>query len=448
MGEIRVGAARTVITPPLGTPLAGYFEPHYSEENINDLQARAIAFDDGTERVAWVVCDVLAISEASVARIRDRVERSTGLPGNHLLVSATHTHTGPQTVEVFGLPAAAEYLVTFEAAVADAVALALNNLKPSLLFVSHGVESRVSCNRRLVFRDGTVHTHTTDADWPEVVGREGPVDQELVVLTAEDGEGHAHAAAVNFALHPTNVRGDRVCTDYPGYLAAAVEAELGQGSVAVFLNGACGNIDSKTPFLEDVVYGPGRAQRIGDVLAATALGTRTERTPLNAAPVSVASGQFPLPLKEVDEDRAVLAANVMGEEEPETLRFTTGTRRPSAVKERIYAAETVRHFDRIRMQPHVVAEIQAFRVGELVVVGVPVELFCEHGLAIKAAARRNFKHVMIVELANGYHGYVPVRQSFDGGGYETRLASSSCLAPEAGEMIVDAARHLLDSLTQ
>jgi hypothetical protein len=90
-------------------------------------------------------------------------------------------------------------------------------------------------------------------------------------------------------------------------------------------------------------------------------------------------------------------------------------------------------------------EIQAFRVGELALVGFPVEYFTEFGLKIKAASP--FPHTFVVELANGWHGYVPTREAFGHGGYETRLAYTSRLDPDAGDLMYEAALDLLKQLS-
>jgi hypothetical protein len=77
-------------------------------------------------------------------------------------------------------------------------------------------------------------------------------------------------------------------------------------------------------------------------------------------------------------------------------------------------------------------------------VGIPGELFSELGLRIKAASP--FADTHVVGAANGMVGYLPTRRAFDGGGYECTLITSSCLAPEAGDIVVDAALDMLRQL--
>ncbi len=444
MSTMRAGAAERIITPPLGTPLAGYFEPHYAQEVVADIHARALAVEDEAgRRAAIVACDVLAVSAETVAAIRARVERDAGIPAGNVLVCATHTHTGPQTAEIFGQPPHEPYMRFFEEQVAGAVTDAMARRAPARLTFGTAQEDRININRRVIMRDGTVHTHTTDADAGDEVGREGPSDPEVAVLAAEDDDGRARALLVNYALHPTNVRGDRICPDYPGYLAEFLRPELTGEAVTVFANGACGDLDSKTPFLKDVAYGPGRAQRIAEVLAEAVGRARAERRPVEGDGVGAARELVRLPLKEVSPEWLEHARVVLSRDEPGELVFTRGTRRPSALKERIYAAEALRMAELRAVQPYFEAEVQVIRIGDIAVVGVPVELFTEFGLEIKRIARERFRHALVIELANGYFGYVPTRKAFEGGGYETRLARSSPVKPESGDLLVEAAARLL-----
>mgnify|MGYP000848878540 CR=1 FL=1 len=85
--------------------------------------------------------------------------------------------------------------------------------------------------------------------------------------------------------------------------------------------------------------------------------------------------------------------------------------------------------------------VQALRIGELALVGVPGEFFVELGLEIKR--RSPFAQTMILELANDSVGYIPTRRAFEEGAYEPE---SSPYQPGFGELIVDTAVDLLGEL--
>jgi hypothetical protein len=91
-------------------------------------------------------------------------------------------------------------------------------------------------------------------------------------------------------------------------------------------------------------------------------------------------------------------------------------------------------------------EIQAIAVGDVAFVGYPAEYFTEFGLRTKV--KSPFAETFVVELANGWHGYVPTQEAFAHGGYEPRLGYQSRLVPEAGDRMCDTALGLLAQVSQ
>ncbi|NIA16510.1 MAG: hypothetical protein GWP08_20815 [Nitrospiraceae bacterium] len=447
MSNMQTGFARRSITPPLGTQMCGYFEPHVAREIITPLYANAAVFHGSNGHTAALVsCDVLFISRESVERVRAAVEAQCELPASAVLIAATHNHTGPATDAVFDAQPDPVYIALLETRIVEAVAAAQAALAPVSLQFSTSIETRVSINRRMLMRDGTAHTHITDEDLPDVVAREGTADQEVGVLTVSDAARNLRGMMINFALHPTNVRGDRICADFPGYLGEFIREQMGPGVSTVFLNGPCGDTDSNTDFVKRVAHSPERARLIGAALGETVREAAGHAEPIESGNVRSVQQLLQIPLKRVPDERVALAHRVLENPEPTEWVFSKGTLRPSPQKERVCAREAILVAERAACCPYANVEVQAIRLGDLVLLAVPVELFTEYGVQIKEAIRVRFPFAMVVELANGAFGYVPTRKAFATGGYETRVARSSQLAPEAGDMIVDASRGLLERL--
>ena len=85
----------------------------------------------------------------------------------------------------------------------------------------------------------------------------------------------------------------------------------------------------------------------------------------------------------------------------------------------------------------------ALRVGNLAIVGVPGEAFCELGMQIKKASPA--KHTVVIELANDCIGYLPTAEAFKEGGYETSTGVTK-YEKGAGEKIVTSVLGQLDEL--
>src|SRR3954447_6814515 len=94
-GELRVGAAAVVITPPPGTPMAGYYSARAAEGVHDDLHAKAIVLERDGQKAALVALDLISTTRDLVEEARHAIEATTGLRGDTVMISATHAHTGP-----------------------------------------------------------------------------------------------------------------------------------------------------------------------------------------------------------------------------------------------------------------------------------------------------------------------------------------------------------------
>ena len=85
-------------------------------------------------------------------------------------------------------------------------------------------------------------------------------------------------------------------------------------------------------------------------------------------------------------------------------------------------------------------KLQALRIGDLAVCGIPFETFVETGLDLKK--RSPFPQTMVIGLANGRHGYLPTPEQHQLGGYETWLGTNT--VQEDTSVILT--QHLLEML--
>jgi len=84
------------------------------------------------------------------------------------------------------------------------------------------------------------------------------------------------------------------------------------------------------------------------------------------------------------------------------------------------------------------------RLGDVVFVGVPGEVFARLGLELRR--RSPFRHTCIIGLANEKIGYIPDRKAYADGGYQTWAGWHSMLEVGTGEAMVDQAVAMLDEL--
>src|SRR5262249_35644723 len=151
-GELRVGAAAVVITPPVGTPMAGYYSERAAEGVHDDLHAKALVLEKDGAKTALVSLDLISTARQVVTEARREIERTTGLRGDAVMISATHSHTGPllnnrgarESVLGGTSDLAMRYTAELPAKIAEAVKLAEERLAPARATIGHGHEGTIA----------------------------------------------------------------------------------------------------------------------------------------------------------------------------------------------------------------------------------------------------------------------------------------------------------------
>ncbi len=101
--DLKVGAAAEVLSADDAMVIGGGIGPGKAKGQEGDLRASAVVIQDSSGRkIALVACDVLMINRDVLDRAAKRVEQATGIPFDHILINATHTHHAPTTVTVHG----------------------------------------------------------------------------------------------------------------------------------------------------------------------------------------------------------------------------------------------------------------------------------------------------------------------------------------------------------
>jgi 3-keto-disaccharide hydrolase len=434
--SLRVGAAEVVISPPAGTPMAGYYSTRLSTGVHDDLHAKAIVMAGSDGKAALVACDLIGIPPAVIEEARVLIEKNTGIPASHVMISATHSHTGPlipgggAREGMYGgnLPTAREYRAALPGKIAESVRLANGRLASARVSFGKGREENLSFNRRYFMKDGSVGWNPGKLN-PNIVKPAGPIDPDVPVVLFESASGEPIATYVNFAMHQDTVGGTEVSADYAYALAGILGKIKGAGMLTMFTIGAAGNINHVNVKNSDPQKGHGEAARIGTVLAGEVLKTysRLTSTPANAISAASTTVMLNLPrLAAGDEERAATLAKQL--EEGKTLPFL----------------DTVNTFKVLdtgaRRGKPLEAEVQVIALGDQIAwVALPGEIFTELAADIKRTSP--FPLTIVTELAHGPVTYFPNAAAFPQGNYEV---VTSRAAEGSGEKMALAARHLLN----
>lgn len=447
MSHLQVGIATVDCTPRAGVPLLGNFRDDYAARGVHDpLLAKAVVLADarGT-KAALLSVDVCMLDRRNVARIREGIAAACDVPPAHVLVHATHTHSGPATTDVldFGvnLSAFQTDIDAFLDKAASAVVRANESLAEASLAIGYAREDRISFNRRLRRKDGTTQMNW-EALWPDfdpddVEGAWGDVDPQVICLVVER-DARPAVGVVNFGLHPAILAGDNwlFSADYPGYLAESLHRTVSGDFNCLLANGCCANVNHVD--YRDRCQGRGfqMAQRVGYMLGAAAHEAINRRVSLGADAVDVSSDLVSLERIKISDEKRAWCERIL-----EEARRNPPKGSVDGLPESYYASTLLRMYHQ-QHEPDT-AEVMVLRVGEAALVGLPGECFCELGLEIKR--RSPARHTLVAGLSNDAIGYIPTRESFPQGGYET-LPGSTFYEPGADERLVASALAQLDRL--
>ena len=429
---VTAGFHKVDITPPVGVPLAGFAARTGVATGVHDrLYVRALAIERAGGRAVFASLDVLGLSAEFVSRVRRAITARTGLEPDAVMISSTHTHSAPVTVSTFFNPGASldqRYMGKLASAIEEAVSTAWERRVPARIAVHTTRVSNIGRNRR-----------TPDGQ---------PVDPDVGILRVAPLDGSAGAVLINHACHPTVLGPDNLLMtgDFPAFTINRVEATLGPGGLAMYVNGAQGNISmGHSSELSAIgVITPGRtfahAAELGHRLADAVLAALPSMVPVDDLPVGHVAHPLELPFNvypppsETADALARAEADLHALERdgaPQEVIGPAKTRRLYASIRNFYAGEAAALAD-----GHLQIEMQGFRVGDALFAAVPGELFVEIALRVK----REIAHpVFIMGITNGYIGYLPTRDAYSSDGYEVVSAK---VADASEDLIVRAIRAL------
>jgi len=407
---LTAGAASQEIQLPAGAPLAGYggfprrawipdvlgrfpntfwFNP---STGVHDpLRARALALQSGGLRVVWLSVDLVAVDPTMVAELRVRLADGGGEPPT-LIVSASHTHSGPGAYGSSGFWA----LVA-----ADREAPAVRKA------ILDGMEraARGAIRRRVPALLAWGKTTVTGVGMSRL---DQPLDPELGLLKVIGPDGRPLALLWNYAVHGTALgRANRILS---GDLMADASARLERdtGAPVLFVNGAAGDVSPRQRGWPGV-------ESAGAALASAALAAWRTLPPGRDLTLSTVQRQVSLP------GPAVSVRNCTGHWVPAAFRLGLGWTLPTS------------------------AGLPAVRIGGTAWVTVPGELQTRLGLEIKTAGRRTFEETFVAGYSNDYLGYFLTRRDY---GQPSYVACGSLYGESGGEIVRDAAVDLLGRLSE
>ncbi len=382
----KVGVAEADITPAKKAFLAGFGLNRISEGVHDRLRIRCLILDNGKKAVVLIVADLIGLMRDFVLEVKSMIRRSMGIPSENVIICCTHTHSGPDTIGLWGprpdiSGVDEEYMRVLMKSFVRVVKGSLSNRKRAMIKHSRA--------------------------WIDPIGivknarNPGLVDRYLAVLHIVDGQGNTLATLVNFACHPEVLDGKNkmITSDYPHFLRRFIEKKL--GGLALFFNGPLGGM--LTPDVKERSFG--EAKRVGESIGTRVLEAIHSEREVKGETIEVRRAKVRIPL--------------------ENRRFYEAWKR-GVLKRRLENC-------------YIITEVALIEIGdEVSLIALPGEPLPRLGMELRSVMYGKSRFILC--LADDEIGYIIPDDLWNPRAYEESMS----VGPSAASKIMEAAERLIE----
>lgn len=468
---MEAGFSSVAITPNLEDRdeplrLGGFLPREYCTGVHDDLYVRGVYIEGNREdvetHILMLIADVIGIDKNLGIAVKRLIAQQLPIPVKNIMISATHTHHGPDfrgTFKVggplaiiqgflFPEPQSSE-LINFGRKIIRCAKNAYNNKIKVSMGVKQGFideSKRIMINRRAPFQPNKAQY---------------PVSVIKFCYNEGDHEGDLYGAVVNYAVHGTVLPryNTEITADYVGYLVKHLESKYPgcEGNFAYF-NGPCGEINPLTSELADKMRKAGSmdgltnddiydqrgtwedAQRIGETIAETAISLikSAECRISGTTKVKTWDKTINIPIKDYNygSDFSQAFSRILFK--IKKAAFLTLARIGVLKSSILLSADRLK--DKV-----IEAYIQVIDLDGCIIYTIPGEFFLKLGNEIMEHSKKLIptKKTFLIELANNSIGYLYTIDAFVEGGYESEFS----MTPMAGRYLTMKIKKLIRRLS-
>ncbi|MCE5346639.1 MAG: neutral/alkaline non-lysosomal ceramidase N-terminal domain-containing protein [Bacteroidales bacterium] len=390
----KAGVARIDITPQVPMVMSGYAgRDSACVKKLHSLWAKALAFEDaGNHRVVLVTMDLAFLTRTMSDTIKNRIKRKYNLDQSQVILSWSHTHTGPLVrAEDFydflntppeEIAKVEDYSDKLEDKLVNIAGKALETMVPVRVFSGNGV-ARFAVNRR----------NNVESTLNPSTQLSGPVDHSVPVIKVTTTSGEMLAVVFGYACHATTLNGYQWSGDYPGFAQIYLEQTF-PGTTAMFFAGSGAD---QNPLPRRTV---GLARQYGKTLAAAVEAKISE--PMHELEPAIVSKYTEINL-------------------PYTTLPTRAELEKSAAESSNYkkkwASRVLANLERDKTLPagYPHYPVQIWRLGDQNLVALGGEVVVDYSLRLKQIMGQD---IFVMSYANDEVYYIPSTRVLREGGYE------------------------------
>jgi neutral ceramidase len=417
---------------PTGIAMSGYYtiRARNAVGYHDPLKVRALYIESGGESLIILSLDLIAVDLNLSNELRRKIERILGIPRTNILVTATHTHSGPEigSLGILGdamgltLPLEIEELrihIIEKAFVA--IEKAVRKILPSKLYIWESSIQGLCANR---------------------IDPGKPQDPRVISLLIEN-VNRERSALINLACHPTVLGSDNrlYSNDFLFYLEQGLKGSIESLDSVVFVNGACGNLSTRFTRRESSYE---EADRIGRSIASRIVEGYRFRTELKVLELMSLGKEIFIKLSNALEKSFNSNHNELNLNALYGSPSSIPSKRAFAIALGIEIRGKLAKLLKERGAAYVEGEVNVMKasIGKnkcLTLVGIPGEAFAEHGIRIRSLVKCGL--TIIAGYSNGYIGYLPAH-GYEGE-YETLI---SLVGVEGAEKLIWVIEDMLKNL--
>lgn len=408
-GIMKTGASQIEITPKPGVELQGFaVRPQPSQSVGDSLMVRALYLQKENEPpFVWLVFDLLGLEESIVLKIRAKIEKTTQIPANNILISSTHTHSGPGTTHLFRC---GNYCEEYAQQLPDW----------ALQASQQAIENQENCQPFFAEASSFIgrDRHT---------GPERKIDPRIPILfwKKTDGSDEIKAVLLSYSMHPVCMKDNIISADWPGEVSRQLFQHLNGNPVTLVLSGACGNID---PPSCGVSYD--LMKQWSQEISQSVLKTLTDSTKIYRK-----NEQFSLHTQE-------FIASIYDQTKEDVLEFVRQTVEEGSGSRsfgEIYCSAAAYWKEKMLLRidqgtlPTIPIRFSILKIDDLAFISVNVEIFCHLTQLVQEKITSNshqstpnsslIRSVYVLGNSDSAIGYLGVRSAYEAHSYEVDESS-------------------------
>lgn len=437
--KIRVGYGRTDITPEMPINMGGYGNPdkRISNNVLDPLKATCVAITDAQDNTLLLFCtDAIGVQSMFTDEVRKIIQERFGIAPNHVMVSATHSHSTPDLGASVKLdhPHAPKYIN----GLVNAAEQALADREEAEIYIGRGEANGLNFVRHYAQINGEYYgSNFGSSKLAPTKGHAEPADPEfqLIKFARENGQD---ILMMNWQAHPCSTGGIQkynVSADYIGTLRRYIEDNTGMHFI--YFQGACGNQTTSSQIKGEHIEQD--RDIIGIALAKKVLPALEKLYQVNGGLIKVAELEFEYPVNHTEDHLVPAAQEVQKVWEETRDRPRCNAMAVERGMRSVYHAGAV--IRKSKMGEMSSLPIKAVCVGDIAFACAPYEMFGANGVEIKTQSP--FAKTFVLGYTNGSHGYLPTRKAFE---YRCYEANTTRFAPGIGEGLSGAFVNLLKGL--